>query len=699
MKPSYAWIRTGVLAGLLAVTGCWHKDGPGPAVVATPKSQLQARHFESCSDYRQYYSAALTRELLEGGACWGCERLEAGGAPPLAANDGPAAPGAVSGPGGFRDVSGTNTQEAGVDEADLLKADARGYFYLARGPELLVIRATPADQLSVAHRMTLRSSGYGHARSLYLDAENQRLVVLIDGAGPHYPAAEPGPGPNPAPMRYGTGLLFLDVSNPVEPVATDWHWTEGYLFDSRRVDQRLHLVSSHHFWWPSILSRDGEFQQRLQAYHRARFEKREADAEALARRIRQDVAAAVAETPLAELLPLRRSGLGAGAPQPLACEAVLHPQVEQRLGLLLITSINTDGSAPAALGTLNNAWQVYASREHLYLAQHSGGWWFDRRQRAQTAVYRFALTDQAVVPAGMGVVDGWTRDSYSFGEHEGFLRLATTENQVTVEGEWTATNHLFVLGPGSDGDLGTVGEVRDFILDERIFSARFLGDRGFVVTFRQVDPLFAFDLSDPRAPRLAGQVEIPGFSTYIHPLGPDHLLTIGRDGDDNGINHNIRLQIFDVSDLAAPSLAHVFVPDVDPDDWVFSLAEFDPHAFTYYAPARLLSIPIQVGSPNAGRSFSGFLALGADAQAGFGASSWIDHKVADGGGSGCPDSAGGNDAPCSTFAPVRYHWPLRSVVGVEDERTVLFTLSSAMLQSADLTDLSLQLDRLELAPP
>lgn len=687
----------GLLLAALLLAGCWPQDNPqvGLTSLATPKAKLAARHFESCDDYRSYFSASLSRELLEGWApCWGCQGFMLEGAPSMASPGGPPAPsdGALGASGGFRDVSGTNTQEAGVDEADLIKADARGYFYLARGPELLVIRASPADQMNVAYRLNLKGSGYGQARSLYLDAENNRLVVMIDAAGPNYP------GTGAYPARYGTGLLFLDISDPVAPVATDWLWTEGYMFDSRRVDRRLHLVSTHNYWWPTALSESSGFHQRLQAYYQARQDGRKEDAERLAGEIRSDVNQAVAATPLGQLLPLRKSGLGEGEPQPLACESVLHTDVEHRLGLMLITSVDTDGGNPAALATINNAWQLYASQDYLYLAQYSGGWWFDRRQTEQTAIYRFELTEGAVQPAGFGVVDGWTRDSYSFGEHQGFLRVATTEGRFREDlDRWVPSNHLFVLGAATDGNLKTVGQVRDFMRDERIFSSRFLGDRGYVVTFRQVDPLFVFDLSDATAPKVTGQVEIPGFSTYIHPLDENHLLTIGRDGDGTGVNHNIRLQIFDVTNPAAPALAHFFVPEVNAEDWVFSLAEYDPHAFTYYGPEKLLSIPVQIGSGYSERSFSGFLALRADAQAGFSAPAWIDHKATDSGGSGCPDQRD-IEAPCESFAPVYYHWPQRSVVGAEASRTVLFTLSSATLKSGDLADLSVELDSLDLRP-
>ena len=681
---------------VLALAAC-SSDDPNepasPASVVTPKSKLVARNFEGCEAYRRYFADSLLRQILQGnGGCWGCEvgiaATDTGAPNPM----GPEAGNAAGPASGFQDVTGTNTQEAGIDEADLIEADERGYFYIARGREILVVDALPVESMNIVARVPLQTGDYGYARGLYLDEANQRLVVLVDFTGPFYPSA------SPLLARFGTGLLFLDVADPAQPVASQWHWSEGYLVDSRRIGERLHFVSRHAYGLPLGLAEDFEFHDQLSDYHQARAEKREADARLLAERIEEKVRAAVASASLPELLPLQKSGLDDSPPAPLACNAVQHTELEHRLGLLLITSINTDGANPATLATINNAWQLYASRNHLYLAQHSGGWWFDERQTQQTAIYRFKLTEGTVVPAGFGVVDGWTRDAYSFGEHQNFLRTVTTAGHFSPEQQrWTTTNHLFVLGEAADGNLETTGEVRDFIRDERIFSSRFLGERGFVVTFRQIDPLFAFDLADPHAPRLAGQVEIPGFSTYIHPLGENHLLTIGRAGNENGIINNIQLQIFDVSNLALPTLKHSYVPPVGPDDWVFSLAEFDPHAFTYYAPASLLSIPVQIGSSDPERSFSGFFALRADAINGFTELGRIDHKRADPGGSGCPPMQDGDPTiACGDFAPVYYNQPLRSVVAQETERAVLYTLSSATLKSGDAADLSVELSSLPL---
>lgn len=679
-----------LILGALLLSSC-SDDSPSAArPSATPSAKLALAPFdEDCADFRDYLADALAREVLEGyGPCWGCLPLDdptmLTGAPAvMGPSAGDAAVGAESAP---HAVSGTNVQEAGVDEADLLEADAAGYFYVVRGQELLVIDAVPAETMDIVARVPLETVGY--ARGLYLDPERERLAVLIDFTGPDYPSAAP------FPARFGTGVLFVDVADPAQPVATNWYWTEGYAVDSRRIDARLHLVSRYAYALPPGLRDDADFQQLVSDYYQARFGGHGFAADALAARIRSRVATAVADAPLADLLPLHKSGLGDAPAVPLACAQVQRADVDHRMGLILITSVDTDGANDARLATVNNAWQLYASATNLYLVQHSAGWWFEPDQRQQTAIYRFALTDSAAVPDGFGMVDGWTLNAYSFGEHEGFLRVATTES--SLQGDTIhQTNHLFVLGEGGDGNLEVVGAVRDFIQDERIFSSRFLGTRGFVVTFRQVDPLFAFDLADPRAPVLAGQVEIPGFSTYLHPVGDGHLLTIGRAGEFN----NLQLQLFDVADLAHPALADAYVPDIGPDAYVFSLAEFDPHAFTYFAPAGVLSVPVQIGAHDPAQAFSGFFALAVDPATGFTELGRVDHTVAYDGGGGCPDGREAEMAMCADLAPVSYGWPLRSVVVAEEGRTLLYTLSDHALRAGDLADLSVVLADVPLDPP
>ena len=120
------------------------------------------------------------------------------------------------------------------------------------------------------------------------------------------------------------------------------------------------------------------------------------------------------------------------------------------------------------------------------------------------------------------------------------------------------TNALFVL----DGNLETVGEIRDLAENESVYSARFMGDTGYFVTFRQVDPLFSVDLSDPSAPKIIGELKIPGFSEYLHPYGEGLLLGIGMDVDESGTTtEGVKLSMFDISDPSSVQEIQTYVID------------------------------------------------------------------------------------------------------------------------------------------
>jgi uncharacterized secreted protein with C-terminal beta-propeller domain len=151
-------------------------------------------------------------------------------------------------------------------------------------------------------------------------------------------------------------------------------------------------------------------------------------------------------------------------------------------------------------------------------------------------------------------------------------------------------SHVYVLEEDVDGGLRTVGQLDGIAPNEQIFAARFLGDRAYLVTYEQVDPLFTVDLSNPRAPRLAGELEVFGFSSYLHPIADGRLLTIGVGGDETGASWQTQVSLFDVSNMAAPSL--VDDESLVTEGWAWSEAQYEHKAFQYFAPKKLLAVPL-----------------------------------------------------------------------------------------------------------
>jgi uncharacterized secreted protein with C-terminal beta-propeller domain len=176
-------------------------------------------------------------------------------------------------------------------------------------------------------------------------------------------------------------------------------------------------------------------------------------------------------------------------------------------------------------------------------------------------------------------------NQYSMSEHEGFLRVATT----TSAGGFGDSQESGVHVLERQGEtLVEVGAVTGLGIGEQIQAVRFLGATAYVVTFRQVDPLFVLDLSDPTAPALTGELKVPGYSTYLHPVGEDRLLAIGFAGNDRGVNGDMQLSLFDVSDRANPTL----LSTLPLAGW--SEAAFDPHVFLYWPETGQVVVPKEV---------------------------------------------------------------------------------------------------------
>lgn len=198
----------------------------------------------------------------------------------------------------------------------------------------------------------------------------------------------------------------------------------------------------------------------------------------------------------------------------------------------------------------------YVSQENIYITEAYYG--DDDADVTRTAVRKVAYAGGTLWGVAQTKVDGTLNDSFSIDEYDGYLRMVTTVSPVSGSGGWfdgffdgtddeaqTDTNSLYVL----DEEFNIVGEIDNLAEDESVYSARFMGDIGYFVTFEQVDPLFSVDLSDPESPKVIGELKIPGFSEYLHPYGEGKLLGIGMAVDEQGVTtEGVKISMFDVSD-------------------------------------------------------------------------------------------------------------------------------------------------------
>jgi beta propeller domain-containing protein len=252
---------------------------------------------------------------------------------------------------------------------------------------------------------------------------------------------------------------------------------------------------------------------------------------------------------------------------------------------------------------------LYATKERLYLATPHWWWWRMSGQMNWTYVHAFDISDPASAAyIGSGGLPGSVDDQFAMDDKDGYLRIATStftwmEDPVVAHSfRAEIGSRLTVLAPrpleGGGSTLAVVGEIPSLHPDERLMATRFIGDKGYAVTFRYVDPLITLDLRDPAHPRKVAELTVPGFSTYLQPIDDDHLLSIGVDlpldsnGRPDGSRRALQLSLFDVRDLSNPKrTAQMPIGTA----WAYSEAMWDHHAFNWYRPdpakPGLLAIP------------------------------------------------------------------------------------------------------------
>jgi len=257
---------------------------------------------------------------------------------------------------------------------------------------------------------------------------------------------------------------------------------------------------------------------------------------------------------------------------------------------------------------LSNWATVYASGDVMVMAESAwNSWWFwgdeESENTEMTNLHVFDISSPGQTDyIASGRVNGTIQDQFSLSEYKGNIRVCSTTGQW---GRWwmddpePMVSHVFVLGLNvEETEYEVIGHVGGIAEGEQIWSARFMGDKAYLVTFRNIDPLWTIDLSEPTNPMVIGELEVPGVSTYIHPVGDNHLLTIGIAGDEDGLEWGVtQISLFDVSDFSNPILASSLRLTPAPEDeydWSYSYSEatYEHKAFQYWEADGLLAIPM-----------------------------------------------------------------------------------------------------------
>ncbi len=464
--------------------------------------------------------------------------------------------------------SETNTQVIGVDESDLMETDG-DYLYMLSDGELVIVDLGSPDDPSVAARVEFDQA----IESMCLAGD--RLTLISKGFEGKF------------------SVTVLDVANRNAPMLVQQTTFDGYLYDSRVIADKVYLVIRDYSCClprPETIpieedASDGDATQPRYRYetkeeYRQRVEEQWADY-VVSKYTCQDVSGEVID--------------GGWITEPTDIYKPRESEGLSSLSTIAVIDMASDEPGPTdsisvPTGSIS---AVYATTESLYVLGTAiygsyGDWIVWGGPSTETVINKIDLTgdDGGLQWVASGKVAGQVLDQFSVDEHGGLLRVATTDPLgVDIQ-----QSNLFVLE--QDGSvLEVIGSVEGLAPGEQIYSVRFWGDQAYVVTFRNIDPLFAIDLSNPTNPEVKGELEITGFSTYLHAIEGGFLIGLGCDADvETGTFQEPQVSLFDVSDLSNPELVDRFAIDtavVGRRD-IFS----DHHVVAYYPESQILTVSI-----------------------------------------------------------------------------------------------------------
>ena len=474
--------------------------------------------------------------------------------------------------------SKTNAHEAGVDEPDLVKTDGKRVVTVADG------------KLRVLDAATRRLTGTldvpgGHASQLLLHEDRALLIGAGQGLAQRGIEFD---GPTEA-YAQDSSVTLVDLSAAPRVLGT--LTVDGRYVDARQVGGVVRVVVHSRPRLPWVYPMNG---------------RSEAEALIANREL-------VATAPIGSWLPRYVLSDVDGSRSEgalVACDRVSHPEEHSATSMLSVLTFDFPGELGSgdAVTVMADGDTVYGTGTSLYVADDHHLRPMTRFAPATpttTAIHQFDVSQPGPPKhVASGRIAGTLLNQYSLSEHQGHLRVATTTGDAPgIPEREPATQSAVTVLKRDGAALVEVGKVDGLGLGERIYSVRFTGPVGYVVTFRQVDPLYTLDLSDPARPRKVGELKITGYSAYLHPAGDGKLIGVGQEATGQGRVTGTQVSLFDVSDPAAPAkVAGHHLPGAS------SEVEFDPHAFLYWPARDLVVLPV-IGSGVGGAAPGGLLVL------------------------------------------------------------------------------------------
>lgn len=405
----------------------------------------------------------------------------------------------------------TNTQEQGVDEGDIIKTDGN-YLYIANGnsKSVSIVDVTGKEMVEVSQIDVDQSEV---VEELYINGDRMVILGFVYPEGTDFEVMDDGYVliKTYGYTQYDTFVKVYDISDRTSPEKITEYSQQGDYDNSRMIGTKLYCISTYY-----VNISDEDYRDKC-----------------------------IPETEIN------------GVCEKLEADSISVVEDSASTTYAVITTLDVANSTePSSEAILGDCDELYATAKGLFLSETA---YESRTYEETTKIYRFEYTDTGVNYKCMGKVDGYINNQFSMSYDGEYFRIATTVNKTTILGDMVSTsldnrvNNLYIL----NNNMQVVGKVENLAKGETIESVRFVGNMAYVVTFRQTDPLFVIDLSDPENPKVKGELKIPGFSEYLHPIADGLLVGVGQDGTETGTNGDCKVSLFDVSDPYNPAESSV----------------------------------------------------------------------------------------------------------------------------------------------
>ncbi len=435
------------------------------------------------------------------------------------------------------DYSKTNIQVEGVDEADIIKTDGE-YIYMISNNTIIILKAYPPEEAQVLSRIIFNGTIMG------IFINENRLAVFEDAYGQYGLTRYYESTTTYEPPK--TSIKVYDISDREDPVLQRDFAIDGYYFNSRMIGDYVYAIANQYTYMTE-----------------------------------NDV-----------VLPQVHEG---SETEEIPAVDIYYYNISDyyyTFTTIVALNIQDDTQEPThETILLGGSRAIYVSQNNIYLTFPEYPMEADGIER--TTIHRIGIENESITFEATGEVPGTVLNQFSMDEHKGYFRIATTSGHVSrTFASATSKNNLYVL----DMDLNISGRLEDLALGEEIYSVRFMGARGYIVTFRKIDPLFVIDLTEPTDPKVLGQLKVTGYSDYLHPYDENHLIGIGKETEaaeegDFAWYQGVKIALFDVSDVSNPvEIAKYEIGDRGTDSPVL-----DDHKALLFDKARnLLVIPVLV---------------------------------------------------------------------------------------------------------